>query len=584
MESSSLSSKESNSIKKYMDKLGKNRKLAGVCLYGSKVAGYGRPNSDIDIMIVLEDYPYAIKYSYVKEGDAKISALIVDHKALEKDADGAFLGEFVVGRLLHIYESIFNPSLFNSIEILYKKRVILEEILDIVKTTNILCTEISFPLEFIAFSKIKRRSSLYPAAMYSYYNMYTGQHSVRNLDFALQGYQKALKEILSHDSELLITKPSLTTDLLQISGKRVVVHKKEEKRTITLKLVKKLQIFSSYFIHAYAGRRVLHYAMREAESKIMRHKTYSISLPEFMISPREYYWKLPEGIIISGSKKNWLDVIAKSVGLRSSYLISNKRRLGNINSKTMSYTLTDPYDSNYSKTIVAKKYAKIKGVKWAALNIWTSNTRALLKHPFKVDPLFRLGTEYKALRHLRQHIGLRTPIVKAVSLELRLLVTEFIEGKSIAHIFKNSLEKNSLDDINLIHSTAKQIAKVHSNGCTLGNIKPKNVIINNSDRSVFFTDLEQFNFNNADGDPIWDIIQFLCWGLKRTRNVIIAKEMTREFFNGYFCCTEITTTKDQIQQQLSKKSTNYIEYFYPLVSTSVARTIKGEIKNLSNQI
>jgi tRNA A-37 threonylcarbamoyl transferase component Bud32 len=134
----------------------------------------------------------------------------------------------------------------------------------------------------------------------------------------------------------------------------------------------------------------------------------------------------------------------------------------------------------------------------------------------------------------------------------------------------------------LIHSTAKQIAKIHSNKCTLGNIKPKNVIINNSDRSLFFTDLEQFNFDSADGDPIWDIIQFLCWGLKRTRNVIVAKEMTREFFNGYFCCTELTTTKDQIQQQLSKKSTNYIEYFYPLVSTSVARTIKEEIKNISN--
>jgi predicted nucleotidyltransferase len=61
MESSSLSSQESMSIKKYIDKLVRNRKLAGACLYGSKVAGYGRPNSDIDIIIVLEDYPMSKK-------------------------------------------------------------------------------------------------------------------------------------------------------------------------------------------------------------------------------------------------------------------------------------------------------------------------------------------------------------------------------------------------------------------------------------------------------------------------------------------------------------------------------------------
>ena len=52
----------------------------------------------------------------------------------------------------------YNPEFFKRIETIYKKRVIIEEIFDIVRSANILSTEISFPLDFIMFSKIKKRS------------------------------------------------------------------------------------------------------------------------------------------------------------------------------------------------------------------------------------------------------------------------------------------------------------------------------------------------------------------------------------------------------------------------------------------
>ena len=63
----------------------------------------------------------------------------------------------MIGRLLHIYDAIVNPEFFKRIETIYKKRVIIEEIFDIVRSANILSTEISFPLDFIMFSKIKKR-------------------------------------------------------------------------------------------------------------------------------------------------------------------------------------------------------------------------------------------------------------------------------------------------------------------------------------------------------------------------------------------------------------------------------------------
>src|SRR5436853_18928 len=83
--------------------------------------------------------------------------------------------DIAIGRLLEVYESIYNHRLFQMLETVYKKRIILEEIQELAKTTNILCTEISFPLEFVMFSKIKRRNALYPNASYSYFKIYAGE-------------------------------------------------------------------------------------------------------------------------------------------------------------------------------------------------------------------------------------------------------------------------------------------------------------------------------------------------------------------------------------------------------------------------
>ena len=594
----SLSKEESNAINKYLEILSKQRKVIGACLYGSKVAGYGGPNSDIDIIVVLRDYPHTVKYSYLRAEEVKISALIVDFFALQKDAEAGLLGEFVVGRLLHTYDVLINRALFKSIDLIYKRRIILEEIFDIIRTTDILCTEIKFPLEFILFSKIKRRSSIYPAALYSYYKMYTGKYAGANLAFALQGFKEALGELMGRDRDLLVLKRSGTnTDdfVLQIGKKCWVPNKHRERNFIKLKLVKELQTLGSYIVHAYAGRRVFQYTIREAQSKIRRHRSQPICMPEFMVSPREYYWKLDEGLVFTGRNKKWLDLIAKSSGLVR-YAISKKIRLGDIHSRTMCYTLQDTSAPGHSISVVTKKFGTLKGAKWAALNFWSLSTGPHLKHFFKVDPLFRLGNEYKALRYLRNEIGLNTPSVVAINFECKILVTNFVEGQSMSQIIKDSLKKKSTagtENIFWIRAAGKNIAVIHSTKSALGNIKPNNVIINNVggvNSRLFFTDLEQFNFNNTEdsGDPVWDIIQFLCWSLKRTKNIPIAKEIVREFFLGYFSCNQLSTKKvetmpmkEYVRQQLFTKSLDYLEQFYPLISAHIAQSIHEEINRLA---
>ena len=546
---SSISKEDRKNIEISVRKIAKKHKVVGVCLYGSRVAGYARPESDYDLIIVLDDYAYILKYVYLKEAELELSALVVDRNSLERDAESAFLGEFVVGRLLHIYETITNAELFRRLEIVYKKRVILEEISDIVRSTNILSTEITFPLEYIMFSKIRHRSLLYRNALYSFYKTYTGQNSVHNIEFALNGYQQALKEILEVDNEMLILRSH--GNLVQISEKRVDV--KRSMRVASLKLTKKFQEFTSYIIHAYAGRHTLQYVVKEAEAKITRQKKYSIELPKFISTPRECYWKLPEGLLIIDDK-DWLDTIANSNGF-SRYVISNRFRLGK--STSVVHTMSDPDDDNRKKTIVVKKLAKSKAIGWSAS-----------ARNYKVDPLFRLSTEYKALRYIRL-LGLNSPVIESVVLGKKILVTEFIEGILMSDIMKNCLNRNTIDGLGWIKVAGEKIGMIHADKSTLGDINPSSLIIRKG--TLYITGAEQFGFRS--GDPVWDIVSFIGRGLKRTSNTIIAKQIVKEFLAGY----SQEMTMEYMKKLINTK--HYLELFYPLLTPTVAQTVKKEISN-----
>jgi tRNA A-37 threonylcarbamoyl transferase component Bud32/predicted nucleotidyltransferase len=545
---SSISPNELKVITKCISKVAKGRKMIATCIYGSRVAGYNRPDSDIDVLVVLENYPYVVKYSYFRESSTKVSALAVDREALLRDAQRAFLGEFVVGRLLHVYEPIANAEFLAMIEQTYKRRVILEEVRDILESTGLLGTEIIFPLDFIAFSKIRRRMSLYASAAYSYYKTYTT--SKRNIEFALEGYHKAVADIIAEDDEIFASRQD---GLLQISDKRIFL----EKRRTRLKLTKRLREVSSYFVHTYAGRKIMHFAVNEAESKIRRRVRPIMKPPDFMLFPRKVYWRLPEGrLIVDG--RNWLDDLAGHAG---SYSISRKTRLGNKNSRTTMYLIK--HDSDEYK-IAVKELAKSKTLKWTTVGPWSAPVKR-----FRMDPLFRLGSEYKAIRYIRS-LGLRTPMIEAVVLDRRLLVTRFVEGITLADVIRDCC-MGSKDGVSLINEAGAEIAKIHSTGATLGNIKPKNIIV--SEKDLYFTNVEQFIFQA--GDPAWDIAQFISWGLKKTRNRKMAATVTKEFVEGYM------SVGDPSNISRLANSKQYIESFYPVRVPSIVHTIKKEMKAIA---
>ncbi|MFL6488802.1 MAG: nucleotidyltransferase domain-containing protein, partial [Nitrososphaera sp.] len=532
---SNISLQQLQVIQRCISKVAKDRRVVAACIYGSRVAGYNRPDSDIDLLIVLENYPYVVKYAYFRESDAKVSALAVDREALLRDAQSAFLGEFVVGRLLHIYEPIANAQFLTMIENIYKRRVILEEVRDILEYTGVLGTEIIFPLEFVAFSKIKRRMSLYANAAYSYYKTYTT--SQRNIEFALEGYHKAVADIISENDEIFVSRQD---GLLQISDK----HKGIEKRADPLKLTKRLREFSSYLVHTYAGRKIMHFAIHEAESKIRRRvRMVMTTPPDFMLSPRKAYWRLPEGIFITDGG-NWLDDLAQH-HFGNSYSVAKKRRLGNKNSRTTLYVLKH-FSDEYK--VAVKEVAKSKALKWAMIGLWSAPVKR-----FRMNPLLRIGSEYKAIRYMRS-LGLHTPVIEAVVLDKRLLVTRFLDGITLADVIRDCMKGKG--DGSLIRKAGAEIAKIHTAGATLGDIKPKHIIVKDND--LYFTNVEQFILNA--GDAAWDISQFVGWGLKNTQNSRVAATIIKEFVEGY------VDAGDPSNILRLAKNKRYIESFYPVLA------------------
>ena len=84
--------------------------IEAICLYGSRVSGYAREDSDYDVLLILSEYANGVKYSYEKVDDNQLALLIVDKKALELDAEKGSFGDFIAGRLISPYTPILNTE------------------------------------------------------------------------------------------------------------------------------------------------------------------------------------------------------------------------------------------------------------------------------------------------------------------------------------------------------------------------------------------------------------------------------------------------------------------------------------------
>ena len=511
--------------------------IAGLTAYGSKIAGYARPDSDYDLIVVSKRFREGIRYRYV-ERPVAASALIVDEQLLEQDARSSYLGEFVVGRLLNIYEAIENPKLFRSVELDYKRRVLIEALLELSEDYGDFCRHLVIPYDYFLFEKLAKRAAVYPPALYSYVQTYTCQLGAENRAISTEGFASVAESLASRG--LLSASPA---------GVMMVPEKMRGDAFTKVQSIFSLTTrgLTQYAVHGYAGRVGLSVYRREAQSKLKRMRETPRPFRE-LEKPRSLL-KLEEGVMIPDAS-----LLEKELaGLMGFTAYSTRERdIGDPYSTTRVLTFVE---GARESSVVVKSYSDVRSLKWALLGIW-----AAAANKFSMAPMARLDREYTMTRSLRRN-GVLVPAILAVAPGERVMVKEFISGRVLSLVV-DGLLKGGSEGMGHVSAYADLLAKVHCAGLALGDAKASNVVV--SSRGLYLTDLEQ---SVAGGDMAWDLAEFLYYAAKLSTREEAMSSVARAFLRSYVSAGNRETVA-------KARNPKYYRPFQPFITLGMVRMLR----------
>jgi tRNA A-37 threonylcarbamoyl transferase component Bud32 len=511
--------------------------VAGLAAYGSKVAGYARPDSDYDLIIVSKRFREGIRYRYVEEPVAA-SALIVDEHLLAQDAQSSYLGEFVVGRFLNVYEPISNPKLFASVELEYKKRVMVEALLELSEDYGDFCRHLVIPYDYFLFEKLSKRASMYPPALYSYVQTYTCTLGAENRRISMDGFASAA-EALSYRGLMSVVPAGVVIDPQKMKGDAFT--KVQSIFSLTTRGL------TQYAVHGYAGRVGLSVYRREAQSKMKRMREAPRPFTE-LEKPRSLL-RLEEGVMIPDASLLERE-LARLLGFAT--YSTREREIGDPSSTARVLTFTNEIRES---SVVVKSYSDVRSLKWALLGIW-----AAAANKFSMTPIARLDREYAMTRNLRRS-GVLVPAILAVAPGERIMVKEFVSGPNLASVIDKLVKGNS-EGIGHVSAYGDLLAKVHGAGLALGDAKASNVVVAPS--GLYLTDLEQ---SVPGGDMAWDIAEFLYYTAKFSMRDEAMNRVARAFLGSYLSSGS--------RETLAKaRSPKYYRPFQPFVTPGMARMLQ----------
>ena len=515
-------------------------RIAAIAAYGSKVAGYSRPDSDYDLIVVSKRFREGVRYRYIGTPVAA-SALIVDQEMLDQDARSSYLGEFVVGRLLNVYEPIANPDLFRAVELQYKKRVIVEALLELSSDYGEFGRHLLVPYDYFLFDKLHRRAAIYPPAAYSYVHTYTCALGDENRGISTSGFEAAAQALQPGG---FLRAESSGVRLLPERLKGDAFTRVHSMFSVTARGV------TQYAVHGYAGRVGPSVFSREALSKLRRMRE---SPPPFvpLELPRSLL-RLEEGSVVPDASF-LVKELARLLGFES--YSTRERDIGEPYSTTRVLTFKD---AAREKAVVVKNYTDVRSLKWALLGIWASTA-----NKFSTNPVSRMDREYGMTLALRAK-GVLVPPILAVAPAERILVKDFVGGPTLASKINDFL-KEGLGGTESVAAYGRLMAGIHSWGIALGDTKPSNVIL--SSHGLYLTDLEQAV---PGGDKAWDLAEFLYYTAKLSVREDAMKKVAVSFLDSYAGSGDGSSIA-------KAKGQKYFGPFRPFLTPGMAKMLKDVI-------
>jgi tRNA A-37 threonylcarbamoyl transferase component Bud32/predicted nucleotidyltransferase len=533
---------ESDVVLKAADSASAGKEVIAVAAYGSKVAGYARPDSDFDLIVVVDKLRPRAKYVYGDIGGKEYSALLVDRESLADDAKEASLGEFVAGRLLNIYEPLSGSGLLSEVEYTMKRRVVLEAIEELLDKYDAFAQQMLIPPSYFLFEKLKKRAFVYPPVIYSYAKTYSGPGRERNVASSLRGFERALKVL---EEEEFITREEEYCVLTAEATKKIKAPLFAEPLRVAERGIRQ------YIAHGLAGRVGPNTAIRELTSKIGRSRAVERLPPE--LEEPKCLIRLPHGRLVFSS--DWVKEAAAELGISSPYQYRTES-MGDFFSSAILYTIQ--YPGGETK-LVAKKFQDFWSFKWVVANIVTVTTKQ-----FESRPLLRLSREYEGTANV-QKAGAFAPRIVLVAPDEKIMVKEFVEGENLEPLTRAAMRGDPFASAK-VQKFAEVLGRIHSLDYCLGDTKPSNVLIN--DRGVNIVDLEQAE---ERGEQPWDIVEYLYYSAVTAESPESAVRLVKLFKEAY----QRTGPR---QNLLSASAAKYALPFQILVQPTVAIAIRKELE------
>jgi len=563
-----LAADEKAKILSLTESLVKKDDITSLCAYGSRVAGYAREDSDYDIIIVTKNPRDVKSVKGVKEAhekEAKSPPIIVDETTLLDEAKHPSAGEFVVGRLLNIYEPIVNAEFLRSVEFEYKKRTIAEELIELQTDYGDFSSNLVIPYEYFLFSKLHKRAVAYPEVIYGYTRTYTCDQSKENLGFALRGFREAAESMASGG-------------LVENTGDSVRIFRGKKRASALSELFKISPLTAGnarrYAFHELANRVGFEFETKPVSKLRGSGKAHHPALLE-LDHPKKLL-RLEEGVIFDDASKI-VEEIAQVSGFGETYEYEEKKEGDFINSTRKLEIWDDEKRAKY----VLKHFPELKSAKWALLNLWSVTAKK-----FNRSPLSRLNREVDGVRRVRV-LEIKTHHIVGIALDDRTLVSQYVEGLPLSNFVEKIIKGESTDTSN-IEEYARVLGRMHKAGLVYGDTKPQNVLVGKD--GIELLDLEQTVEN---GDAAWDLAEFLYFSATHlekedddkkddkkddkdhSQQEAGAKLIAESFLASY---------RNENGSEVIEKAKNkrYMSPFLPVLSRKMIRVVRDAIESYSS--
>ena len=519
-----------------------SRRITASCLYGPWICGYADIKTDINVLMILEQFNFRLNTYFEKIDDFNVSILTVNYSDFERDVNKSWLGEFFAEKLTVPYESMMNEKYLHLNEVKIKKRIILELLQKLILEFPESSHEFLIKQEYFMFENMRRHAKVFPPIAYSYLNMLQENLGRNNDELIMNGYLEAFKE-LENENVILFSEGYIKITREHINS----VKKRKLKLPLFFKSIQRraLPPLVSVFSESTSS-----YIQEKRLFTKNNNKVGSGGLISRLEDPKNFIlFPTPLGTVSLSDKSDIKDVARKIIP-NADFSKMKVKSIGGVFNDV--YVLSVIQNGEEQKFVV-KQFLDWSNIKWISLALWSLGTTS-----FAVLGQSRLEKEY-AINMFLHSKGFPVPKIFSVSHKNRLILQEFIEGKDLVETIKRIMVsgKNTTDTA-LITDVGRKVAEAHSLGVSLGDCKPENFIVTRN--GFFILDLEQAN---RDGNQVWDIAEFLYYSGHYSPPMSSANGacvIARNFIEGYL---EAGGKKETVKKAASTKYTKVFSVFTP---------------------